>query len=216
MLSVRSGCLPTFEGDRRWRSDEPLVICFRGTYGRDMICQGCQRPGPGLLCGRCMSLLRPAPERILSGGVRLVAAFEHSGPAKTLMHHLKYRGIPGYPSIVAAILAERLPSAPVVPVPRALSRRIRYGVDPTSELARALGARIGAPVLSLLQPPFHTARRAGSDHDRHVDRFPVRGLCPEHVIVIDDVVTTGATLEAAIASLGPDTVALAAAANLVV
>jgi predicted amidophosphoribosyltransferase len=158
--------------------------------------------------------LIPAPDRILPGGLRLVSAFEHSGPAKVLVHNLKYQGVSGYPDLVAEALAGRAPRCPLVPVPRALSRRLRYGVDPSHLLARAIGERLGVPVLSLLRSPLHTARRAGGDHARPVGTFRTRVPLDE-VVLVDDVVTTGATIRAAADSLGPGMVRLALSANVV-
>jgi predicted amidophosphoribosyltransferase len=180
-----------------------------------MLCQVCHHPRSGVVCGQCRSEMRPAQDRILPGGLRLVAAYEHTGPARALVHHLKYRGVAGYPAIVADALAGRVPDLPIVPVPRTLSRRIRYGVDPTGELARSLAIRVGVPVLPLLEAPFHARRRAGRDHARGVAPFRLRGECPSPVMILDDVVTTGTTLIAAAESIGWDRVALAVAANVV-
>lgn len=181
-----------------------------------MLCQACHRFHSGhLLCASCRQRLRVAPDRLLPGGVRLVAAFEHSGPAKTLVHHFKYRGLAGYAELTASMLAKRLPPLPLVPVPRALTRRVRYGVDPARALANRLGQHLGVPVLSLLQPPLHKQRRAGGDHNRAVTGFRLRQVPKGPVLVVDDVVTTGATLLSAISSIGESHVRAAAAANAV-
>lgn len=144
-----------------------------------------------------------------------MAAFEHIGPAKTLVHRLKYQGIAGYPAMVADALASRIPALPIVPVPRAITRRMRYGIDPTGEIARSLGRLIGVPVLDLLESPLHSRRRAGRNHATSVARFRPRGLSPYPVMVLDDVVTTGTTILSAAESIGGERVALAVAANVV-
>ena len=181
-----------------------------------MLCQACHRFHRGhLLCAECRQRLRLAPDRLLPGGVRLVAAFEHSGPAKTLVHHFKYRGLAGYAELTASMLAERLPPLPLVPVPRALTRRVRYGVDPARALADRLAHHLGVPVLPLLQPPLHKQRRAGGDHSRAVTGFRLRQVPKGPVLVVDDVVTTGATLLSAITSIGESRVRAAVAANAV-
>ena len=109
-----------------------------------MLCQACHRVSTlKLLCERCRREIRPAPERLLAGGVRLVPAFEHSGPARTLIHNVKYRGFTDYADLVAAVLADRLPKAHLAPVPRVLSRHLKYGVDPSALLAHRLARLIG-------------------------------------------------------------------------
>ena len=197
-----------------------------------MLCLACHRPCGTALCAHCRRLTQMGSDRLLPGGIRLIVAFEHTGPARTLVHHLKYRGITEYADLVASTLAPRLPRLPLVPVPRALTRRIRYGVDPAVVLASMLSKRLDVPVFPLLRAPVHSRRRAGGDHSRSVSGFKVRPLeqsprgrpleqssrgrtLPGRVLVVDDVVTTGATLLSAIASLGEDRVHAAVAANAV-
>lgn len=180
-----------------------------------MLCLVCHRVGPSSVCRECRLTLRLAPDRLLGDGVRLIAAFEHTGAARELVHHLKYRGLTDYADLVATVLAPRVPVLPLVPVPRAVSRRLRYGIDPSLVLAKRLSALTGAPVLPLLEPPLHTRRRAGGDHRSRVPSFRIRGRVPAHVVLVDDVVTTGATLEAALRSLPPDQVQSVIAANAV-
>lgn len=180
-----------------------------------MVCLSCHRPGTGRVCGLCLGTIRPASDRLLDGGLPVVAAFEHDGAAKTLIHHLKYRGVVEGAELAAEALAGRLPRLPLVPVPRAMSRRLKYGVDPARELAVALGRRLEVPVYPALVSPLHSPRRAGRDHSRGVPPFRVRREPPDHVIVVDDVVTTGATALAAVDALGADRVRMIAAASVV-
>jgi predicted amidophosphoribosyltransferase len=152
---------------------------------------------------------------MLAGGVAVLAAFEHEGAIKALIHHLKYRGVAAVAEFTAEVLVHRLPTVPLVPVPRALSRRLKYGVDPAREIASALARRLRVPVMSALGPPLHTPRRAGRDHSRSVPPFRVRRKPMTPVILVDDVVTTGATVRAAVEALGADRVRLVAAASVV-
>lgn len=185
------------------------------SYFHAMVCLVCHRLDPSSVCRDCRLTLRPAPDRLLGEGVRLIAAFEHTGAARELVLHLKYRGLTDYADLVAALLAPRLPVLPLVPVPRALSRRVRYGIDPSRVLAAKISALIGAPVVHLLEPPLHSRRRAGGNHRREVPPFRIRRRVPGAVLLVDDVVTTGATLESAVSSLGSDQVRSVIAANAV-
>ena len=71
----------------------------------------------------------------------MVPAFEHEGAARDLVHALKYRGLTVFAEMVTDALVDRVPPLPVVPVPRAWSRQIVFGVDPAREIgfAAAMG-----------------------------------------------------------------------------
>ena len=58
-----------------------------------MTCLACRRWGEGVLCGKCRVALVAAPDRYLAGGMVVRAAFLHTGPARALVHRLKYEGI---------------------------------------------------------------------------------------------------------------------------
>ena len=181
-----------------------------------MLCQTCYLPGTDwMVCQDCRRSMRRAPDRILRGGVPVLAAFEHSGAARLLAHHLKYRGLSGYATLVAATLAPRVPEGPLVPVSRALSRRLRYGTDPSSMIASELSRLTGSPIVHLFKTVGHSRRRAGGDHHVAAPIPVVRKRTLEKVVLVDDVMTTGATLEAAVSAIGVRQVRAAVVANAV-
>ena len=133
------------------------------------------------------------------------SAFVHRGTARLLVHRLKYGGQAAAASLLAAAMARAVPegATALVPVPRARSRRWRYGVDPAVELARGLGRVLALPILPALAPEWWHRRRAGpAGAKRGVPRFRVVRPMPPGAVLVDDVVTTGATLRAAAAALG--------------
>ena len=178
-----------------------------------MLCLVCFVADSRGLCSGCRAEMRPAPDRIIQGGIRLVSAFEHTGPARTLVHHLKYRGLTRYADLVARILAPEVPDLPIVAIPRAWSRFVRYGVDPAAELAARVAAIKGVPHLRLFNRPWHSPRRAGGDHSLPPPEFRLSQRPPSQVVLVDDVVTTGATLGAVANIIGSDRVLMALAAN---
>jgi len=180
-----------------------------------MVCLACHTTSGSSLCNRCRGTLRAPPDRLLPGGIRVVAAFQHEGAARKLVHLLKYQGLVHFARLAADLVESRLPELPFMPIPRAWSRRVKYGVDPAFVIARELSARTGQPVIHGLRPPIHTSRRAGGDHHRRVIPFRTRGIPTQPVILVDDVVTTGGTVLAAARAVGAHQVALAVAANVV-
>jgi predicted amidophosphoribosyltransferase len=179
-----------------------------------MLCQSCHTPARGFLCAKCRGRLRSAPERILEDGIRLVAAFEHEGVARALVHGLKYRAMTSFADLVVEMIAPRMPSLPVVPVPRTWSRQLRYGIDPAREIGLRLARAKGVPLVDLLSAPLHAPRRAGGDHHRPPPELKAARAWLGPVILVDDVVTTGATISSAVKTLGSERIALVLAATL--
>ena len=165
-----------------------------------MLCLACAAPAQEL-CDRCFRSLRAAPPRVVSG-VRSEAAYAHVGAAVRLVHNLKYRRCTRSAEYLAAEMATRIrPDATcLVPIPRALTRRIRYGIDPGGELAAALARISGVPVYPILDAPYFWRQRAGQSRDMRTPiSFSSRRPIPRHAVFVDDVMTSGATVASAIA-----------------
>ena len=93
-------------------------------------------------------------------------------------------------------------AAALIPIPRTWWRTIRYGVDPAVFLADHLAELTGLPVVMSLRPAVYGRRHAGrvvSQRDAPV--FGVSGDSPSGAVLVDDVLTTGITLETAAAAL---------------
>lgn len=176
------------------------------------MCIACGQPASSV-CEACAATLVKASDRFV-GGVLAVAAFEHRSAAKRMVANLKYRGSLAIAAFFAANLAPLVPQTAtgVVPVPRALARRVKFGVDPAGELAAALAAEIGVPVVPALRAPIwwpSHARRGRAD--RRAVRFTLRAEVPEGCIVVDDVLTTGTTVRSALGVLAGGRISVATA-----
>ena len=100
-----------------------------------MFCLSCTMPCHGSLCERCRLGLRPAPEVSIGSGLIGVAGFVHEGTARRLVHALKYRAVFAAAEPLADAMAERIPGSAtaLVPVPRAIFRAFRHGIDPAAD-----------------------------------------------------------------------------------
>lgn len=140
----------------------------------------------------------------------VVAPLRYSVPVDGLVHRLKFSAdlAAGRALAEALLMAVRDRPPPQALVPMALHwRRLAVrGHDQSLELARPLGRALGVPVLATaLCRQRHTAAqarlKAGARRRNLLGAFRVRGPLPAHVAIVDDVMTTGASLQAAAEAL---------------
>ncbi len=150
-----------------------------------------------------------------------ISAFSFEGPVRRALSQLKYGGV----SSIAGMLADRAmpayerlveigrPTA-IVPVPLHDERQRERGYNQAALIGARLGRRSSIPVVDALARTSRTVRQHRLDRAsrlrnlRHA--FSPRGTpVPRIVIVVDDILTTSATLEACAEVLlanGADTV----------
>ena len=178
-------------------------------------CAGCNQPGP-TLCRRCRFSLASAATQISADGV--LAALPFDGVARQVLHGLKYRNRRGVARQLAQLMVRRLSVGTVDVVtwaPTSGSRARTRGYDQSELLARAVARELRVPCRRLLYRSHGEPQTGHTRAERlHGVSFRSRAISGR-VLLIDDVVTTGATLVAARAALqraGVGSVVCAAAA----
>jgi ComF family protein len=144
---------------------------------------------------------------------RVVAASAY-GSAPLLqraVRTLKYRRIPslaqplGSLLVSASDLLQIHPGITLCPVPLHWMRRFHRGFNQAELLARIVSQERGWPLTHCLRRHRSTGAQANRSHmeRRHAldGAFVARPPVPSHIVLVDDIVTTGSTLEACASAL---------------
>jgi ComF family protein len=188
-------------------------------------CLGCGGEG-SLLCGDCFPKLgSPVPSRCFrcqratedfqvcpscrpsAGLSRVRAGYVYRGYAKALVKEFKFGGKRGAAKEIAALMARLVPQreAVLVPVPTATQRARSRGYDHAKLLASALADATTLPWAPLLARTSQH-RQLGAGRNERLRSMAgafraIRSLEGAHIVLVDDVVTTGATLAEAAKTL---------------
>jgi ComF family protein len=177
-------------------------------------CPCCAIPLPATaLCGQCLrrdAVLARRGRHAPLGAVH--AACVYAAPIDRLLPRFKFHGDLAAGALLAQLMAAAFASLPrpevVIPLPLHRARLRRRGYDQALELARPLARALDLPLRDdLLHRVRATAPQselsAAARHRNLRHAFAVRDTAvpPMHVVLIDDVMTTGATLRAAAEAL---------------
>lgn len=196
-----------------------LICGEAGISGHD-LCPDCftALPWLGAACARCARPLGPAEGGQAICGVcqrqpppldATIAAFVYGWPVAGLLRRFKFHQDLAAGRLLVQLLDERCRQAPrpqaLVPLSLHVARLRQRGYDQALELARPLARRLDLPCLPGLTRVRKT--RAQSELDAAArgrnlrNAFVAAAGMPSHVALVDDVMTTGATLYAAARAL---------------
>jgi ComF family protein len=193
-------------GERAGNGDL-CAACLRELPWNRCACPRCGLPlpllpsaAPAAVCGRCQR--RPPPL------TETRAVFRYASPLDRLLPRLKFHRDLAAGRACALRMADALASAPrpdaLVPLPLHRARLRERGFDQALELTRPLAKALDLPLLDhALVRVRDTAPQSRLDAParrrnlRRAFAVPPGITLPAHVALVDDVMTTGATLHAA-------------------
>ena len=172
-----------------WLLGSECVVCGAAARG---ICQECS---DALVAPTVPPLLAIESSTVLCSyegvGAELVRAVKYSNRRQAIAPMLDAI-VPSLPSDVDAVIA--VPSDPA----RVRSR----GHDLTAALARGIATRIDAPTITPLVRVSHRSQTGKGRVERKQVEYQACQVVPERIVLVDDVVTTGATAVACAVALG--------------
>lgn len=190
------------------------------------LCRSCHRRLIAIEAERCRTCCRPLPKPLTQCGacLRSPAAFEHliagwsfEPPVAEILRALKFGRLEGlgkplaraiFPVLDQYLHAHDLAVDVVVPVPLHPTRYLTRGYNQAERIARPLARLLGKPCRLLLRRHRVTrpqARLRRQKREKNLEgvfrRRRGRRIDRQKVLLVDDVVTTGATLRAAAKAL---------------
>ncbi len=168
--------------------NERCPYCFSSNYCPEQrVCQECQKKSPILH--------------------RIGSAFDYTGPAASLIRHLKYgnqkylaRGCGAYLAAQFLRLEWPMPDV-IIPVPIAFNHWVNRGFNQCELLANHLGDIIKCPVVNALRRRSGDYSQAGLNREQRMkligNTFELRKgyqFYDKTILLVDDVMTTGSTM----------------------
>lgn len=192
-----------------WLCQMPLAMAHWGvcSFCTRVLCRphprcpqcGLTATHPDLPCGRCLQKAPPWQ--------RLVAVNDYAAPLSLLVAHYKFSARPELAATLARLILLQVIARPAIPRPSLLvsvplwkPRRWRRGYNQSDllcrPLARWLGCRYDDEALTRVRPTATQHRLSARLRKQNLKNafrldIPVTG---HHIAIVDDVVTTGATV----------------------
>ena len=198
---------------------KPCVLCRQTTENPDAICSGCAADLPWLTlcCNRCALPLNSTPEHPTlcpdclkkpPPFTQIIAPFEYRFPIDQMILQAKFNNRSYLLPPLAYLLADKLKQSMtehsripdlIIAVPLHPSRLLERQYNQSAILAKIVAQQLNIPLSNnLLIKQNKTPHQASLDHKTRQknlkDSFRCLSTPPTSVAIIDDVVTTAATV----------------------
>jgi ComF family protein len=181
--------------------------------GEDVICTNCVYDLPYTNFHKQPDnvVARQLWGRIDLKAVYVLLYFAKGGKVQNMMHQFKYKNMPRIGNRLGQIAGKQLASAPVyqtvdviIPVPLHPRKLKQRGYNQSAQFAQGLAEKMNAladteSLIRLKHTQTQTKRSRFSRYENMKDVFTVQypeRLAGKHVLLVDDIITTGSTLEA--------------------
>lgn len=177
------------------------AACFAALPWNRSACMQCAQPQPEAVPGVCGRCLRHPPPF-----VRSRVGLRYEGEVAALMQRFKFLAEPRAGTVLVTLLQcslaglerDRLPQA-VLALPRHASRARERGFDQAEWLTTRLARQLALPCVTarrIRQTPTQRGLDRQARQRNLRGAFVVDTRLPSRVAVVDDIMTTGASLEA--------------------
>lgn len=198
-----------------------MAIAIRSTFqhfGNSLLdllypprCGGCNEAGAGWWCPACAARVHhfASSQAIHTIGlpdgttIDVVSAAIYAPPLREGIHRFKYEAQPQLAAAFGTLMSEAWQASALqvdalVPVPLHPSRRRERGYNQSELLARIMSRHLKVPMRNWLKRVRRTAQQAHLGADERLanvkDAFAADAVHAKRIALVDDVLTTGATL----------------------
>lgn len=200
---------------QRWLYPPTCILCGDPGHADLDLCEACRRslPERAFTCRQCGEAVAGEIELTCGSCLRhpphfdaTTAPFGYEEPVRHLILGLKFQRRYAYGRLLGMLLTNHLAGRAdlpecIIPVPLHAARYRERGFNHAAEIARVVAAQIGVPTeLNAARRVRRTRPQVGLDASQR--RLNLRGAFElelkrprQHVAILDDVVTTGATVD---------------------